>query len=140
MQEYLFARSYVVTEARAHDIPSVLDLVAMGYRGQDSLDELEAEARNGKRMGFTGKQCIDPGQVRCGQPSLYTRFKLGQVGGANRRCSSQGVGPGKRRPGHGWQNNRQASGEQGRKDLVPGITCGIDVDQIKQQPIDQNPE
>lgn len=63
LSEFLYARSAIVTEARAHKLDDVIDLVCTEYNGPDSLTRLEAECENGRRMGFTGKQCIHPSQV-----------------------------------------------------------------------------
>lgn len=63
LSEFLYARSAIVTEARAHKLDDVIDLVCTEYKGPDSLTRLEAECENGRRMGFTGKQCIHPSQV-----------------------------------------------------------------------------
>jgi citrate lyase subunit beta-like protein len=69
LTEFLFARSAIVTAARAHDLPSVIDLVCTTYKlssspdGSSAPSELEKECRNGKRLGFNGKQCIHPSQV-----------------------------------------------------------------------------
>lgn len=63
LSEFLYARSAIVTEARAHKLDDVIDLVCTEYKGPDSSRRLEAECENGRRMGFTGKQCIHPSQV-----------------------------------------------------------------------------
>lgn len=63
LTEFLFARSAIVTAARAHDLPSTIDLVCTGYRSDSAKQLLEEESRGGKRLGFNGKQCIHPTQV-----------------------------------------------------------------------------
>jgi citrate lyase subunit beta-like protein len=69
LTEFLFARSAIATAARAHDLPSTIDLVCTAYRsdkpggGGGPPAILEEESRNGKRLGFNGKQCIHPTQV-----------------------------------------------------------------------------
>ncbi|KMU75957.1 citrate lyase subunit beta [Coccidioides immitis RMSCC 3703] len=68
LTEFLYARSAIVTAARAHNIPSVIDLVCTTYaRNPDTDSEassiLKQEAQDGKRLGFNGKQCIHPSQV-----------------------------------------------------------------------------
>ncbi|OJD25621.1 hypothetical protein ACJ73_03009 [Blastomyces percursus] len=60
LTEFLYARSAIVTTARAHDLPSTIDLVCTDFK---TPAVLENEALNGKRMGFNGKQCIHPSQV-----------------------------------------------------------------------------
>lgn len=63
LHEFLYARSAIVTAARAHNLPSALDLVATSFRGEEGRRSLQEECENGKRFGFNGKQCIHPDQV-----------------------------------------------------------------------------
>lgn len=63
LTEFLFARSAIVTAARAHDLPSTLDLVATAFRSEADQAQLVEECEDGVRMGFNGKQCIHPSQV-----------------------------------------------------------------------------
>ena len=63
LAEFLYARAAIATAARAHDLPSTIDLVCTSYRGAEGVARLEEECRNGREMGFNGKQCIHPGQV-----------------------------------------------------------------------------
>ena len=63
LNEFLYARSAIVTAARAASLPSAIDLVCTSYRGDEGIKTLEEECRGGKRMGFNGKQCIHPSQV-----------------------------------------------------------------------------
>ncbi|KAI1780117.1 beta subunit of citrate lyase [Hypoxylon cercidicola] len=61
--EFLYARSAIVTAARAAGLPSAIDLVCTSYKGEEGLARLDDECRGGKAMGFNGKQCIHPSQV-----------------------------------------------------------------------------
>lgn len=63
LSEFLYARSAVVTAARAFGLPSAIDLVCTSFRGDRGLATLADECRGGRGMGFTGKQCIHPTQV-----------------------------------------------------------------------------
>ncbi|RMD39465.1 hypothetical protein DV735_g5672, partial [Chaetothyriales sp. CBS 134920] len=63
LKEFLFARSAIVTAARAHDLPSTIDLVATAYKSEADQERLVEECEDGHRMGFNGKQCIHPSQV-----------------------------------------------------------------------------
>ncbi|KAG8665132.1 uncharacterized protein FPOAC1_013110 [Fusarium poae] len=63
LTELLFARSAIVTAARAHEIPSAIDLVTTSFRGEDGTRHLELECTDGKRLGFNGKQLIHPSQT-----------------------------------------------------------------------------
>ncbi|CEQ40193.1 SPOSA6832_01763 [Sporobolomyces salmonicolor] len=61
-REMLFARSSVVTAAKAFGLKAV-DLVCVQYKGDEALGVLEDEAREGRELGFDGKQAIHPAQV-----------------------------------------------------------------------------
>lgn len=63
LQEFLFARSAIVTAARAYNLPSALDLVSTTFRGEEGMRQIREESEGGKRLGFNGKQCIHPDQV-----------------------------------------------------------------------------
>jgi citrate lyase subunit beta-like protein len=63
LTEFLYARSAIVAAARAHDLPSAIDLVSTTFRGEEGKRVLEEECEGGKRLGFNGKQCIHPDQV-----------------------------------------------------------------------------
>lgn len=63
LSEFLYARSAIVTAARAASLPSTIDLVCTSFRGDDGIRTLEEECKGGKAMGFNGKQCIHPSQV-----------------------------------------------------------------------------
>jgi citrate lyase subunit beta-like protein len=67
LTELLFARSAIVTAARAHEIPSTLDLVTTSFRGEEGMRHLELECADGKRLGFNGKQLIHPNQIEVAQ-------------------------------------------------------------------------
>ncbi|KAK2042935.1 HpcH/HpaI aldolase/citrate lyase family protein [Colletotrichum somersetense] len=63
LTEFLYARSAIVTAAKAAGLPSAIDLVCTSFRGDEGLKRLEEESLGGKSMGFNGKQCIHPSQV-----------------------------------------------------------------------------
>ncbi|KAK5113060.1 hypothetical protein LTR62_003639 [Meristemomyces frigidus] len=63
LHEFTYARSAIVTAARAANLPSTLDLVSTTFRGEEGQRFLQRESENGKRFGFNGKQCIHPDQV-----------------------------------------------------------------------------
>ena len=57
--EVLYARSAVVTACAANDLQAI-DMVYIDFR---DVDGLRAEAEQGARLGFSGKQIIHPSQV-----------------------------------------------------------------------------
>ncbi|KAK4050347.1 ERMES complex subunit [Microbotryomycetes sp. JL221] len=69
-QEMLFARSSVVTVAKAFGL-SAIDLVRTAYKGPEAESGLRIEADEGRKLGFDGKQAIHPAQVATIQRS-YT--------------------------------------------------------------------
>lgn len=56
LAEFLYARSAIVTAARAYELPSAIDLVCTSYKGPEGVKRLEEECQNGKEMGFNGKR------------------------------------------------------------------------------------
>jgi citrate lyase subunit beta-like protein len=67
LMEFLYARSAIATAARAHELPSTIDLVCTSFRGEEGLRTLEEECLQGKGLGFNGKKCIHPSQVEVAQ-------------------------------------------------------------------------
>lgn len=67
LREFLYARSAIVTAARAHNLPSAIDLVCTSFRGEEGQRALEEECSDGKKLGFNGKQLIHPSQVEVAQ-------------------------------------------------------------------------
>ncbi len=73
LTEMLFARQSLVTYANAYSLPSIVDLVHVGFSkhpvGSKENDNDQAtvsllnECQGGREMGFNGKQCIHPNQV-----------------------------------------------------------------------------
>ena len=70
LTEFLYARSAIVTAARAHELPSTIDLVCTSFGGPEGPKVLEEECLQGKRLGFNGKQCIHPSQVEVAQQAF----------------------------------------------------------------------
>jgi len=63
LTELLFARSAIVTAARAHKLPSAIDLVCTAFKGKEGQNMLREESESGKGLGFNGKQIIHPSQI-----------------------------------------------------------------------------
>jgi citrate lyase subunit beta-like protein len=56
MTEMLYARSAVVTAARAFEMESAIDVVFTKFREPDAEKSFLAECQNGKGLGFNGKR------------------------------------------------------------------------------------
>ncbi|KAK0119024.1 hypothetical protein ONS96_012093 [Cadophora gregata f. sp. sojae] len=63
LTEFLYARSAIVTAARAYSLPSTIDLVCTSFRGDEGVKRLQEECVQGRGLGFNGKQCIHPSQL-----------------------------------------------------------------------------
>jgi citrate lyase subunit beta-like protein len=68
LREFLFARSAIATAARAAELPSTIDLVCTAFKSESGDGKppavLREECLDGRRLGFNGKQCIHPSQVK----------------------------------------------------------------------------
>lgn len=69
--ELLYTRSQIAITARAFGLESI-DMVCVDYK---DLDYLKEECTDGRRLGFTGKQAIHPGQVEVIQSSFLPTAK-----------------------------------------------------------------
>ncbi|KAK3720869.1 hypothetical protein LTR37_003532 [Vermiconidia calcicola] len=96
LNEFMYARSAIVTAARAFNLPSTLDLVSTTFRGEEGRRFLQEESENGKRFGFNGKQCIHPDQVETVQsvfsPSQQEAEWAVRVVIADKKADAQGRG------------------------------------------------
>lgn len=140
LTEFLYARSAIVTSARAHNLPSTIDLVCTSFRGEEGLRVLEEESLQGKGLGFNGKQCIHPSQVGVVQKAFAPGRE--EVEWAVRVV----VGDEKADAG-----GRGAWTLEGKMIDAPVVgkakaivkraeSCGIDVDSIRERWKDQEPE
>ncbi|KAG0650958.1 Citrate lyase subunit beta [Hyphodiscus hymeniophilus] len=140
LTEFLYARSAIATAARAHELPSTIDLVCTSFRGAEGLRTLEEECLQGKGLGFNGKQCIHPTQVDIAQKAFAPGEK--EVEWAVRVV----IGDEKADAG-----GRGAWTLEGKMIDVPVVgkakatvkraeLCGLDVDAIKRKWKDQEPE
>ncbi|KAJ5989994.1 hypothetical protein N7522_010201 [Penicillium canescens] len=68
LREFLFARSAIATAARAAELTSTIDLVCTAFKSESGDGKppavLREECLDGRRLGFNGKQCIHPSQVK----------------------------------------------------------------------------
>ncbi|KEY72549.1 hypothetical protein S7711_05620 [Stachybotrys chartarum IBT 7711] len=140
LTEFLYARSAIVTAARAANLPSAIDMVCTTFRGADGIKRLEEECKDGKIMGFNGKQCIHPDQVdlvqRLFAPAADEVEWAVRVTIADNKAAKSGRGAwtldGKMIdvPVAGKAKSIVAKAEQ----------CGIDVHTLKSKWKDQEPE
>ena len=96
LREFLYARSAIVTAARAAGLPSSIDLVCTSFRGEAGLKTLAEECEDGKALGFNGKQCIHPSQLdvvhRVFSPSEHELTWAARILVANEKAMRQGRG------------------------------------------------
>ena len=59
--ELIFARSQLVTTAKAYSLQAI-DMVHIDFK---DLEGLATECKEGRQLGFTGKQAIHPHQIPC---------------------------------------------------------------------------
>ncbi|KAL2216005.1 putative citrate lyase beta subunit [Thermoascus aurantiacus ATCC 26904] len=148
LTEFLFARSAIVTAARAHDLPSTIDLVFPEYKslsqpgGRSGKEKLllEHECRDGKRLGFNGKQCIHPSQVETVQrifsPEPAEVEWAVRVVVADEKAAAAGRGA--------WSLNGKMIdapvAEKARAIVRRAEACGIDVRAARERWKGQEPE
>ncbi|KAH8175765.1 hpcH/HpaI aldolase/citrate lyase family protein [Sarocladium implicatum] len=140
LTEFLYARSAIVTAARAANLPSAIDLVCTSFRGDEGIKRLEEECINGKSLGFNGKQCIHPSQVETAQrlfaPTQDEVQWAVRVRIADEKAAESGRGAwtldGKMidAPVVGKAHALEAKARQ----------CGLDVDDLVRRWKDQEPE
>lgn len=96
LREFLYARSAIVTAARASGLPSAIDLVCTSFRGESGSKTLADECEDGRTLGFNGKQCIHPSQLETVK-SLFSPSELeldwaARILVANAKADEQGRG------------------------------------------------
>lgn len=138
LTEFLYARSAIITAARAHDLPSTIDLVCTSFKGPEGRRVMEEECLGGKNLGFNGKQCIHPSQVDVAQRAFAPGE--GEVEWAVRVTVADGKAGG-----------RGAWTLDGKMVDVPVVkeanaivdraaVCGFDVENLRSKWKDQKPE
>ncbi|GAO16101.1 hypothetical protein UVI_02039960 [Ustilaginoidea virens] len=140
LTEFLYARSAVVTAARAAGLPSAIDLVCTSYRGQEGSSRLQDECANGKSMGFNGKQCIHPSQVSTVQaifsPAEHEVEWAVRVCIANDKAGSLGRGA--------WTLDGKMVDAPvvGKAQAIASKAqqCGFDIDALRRKWKDEEPE
>ncbi|KAM0790081.1 hypothetical protein ACM66B_005409 [Microbotryomycetes sp. NB124-2] len=99
-QEMLFARSSVVTVAKAFGLGAI-DLVRTSYKGEGAENGLRDESEEGRRLGFDGKQAIHPAQVATIQRAFTPSEK--EIERAAQMLSQYDVASGKGSGAYGLQ-------------------------------------
>lgn len=139
MHEFTYARSAIVTAARAHNLPSALDLVSTTFRGDEGRKQLLDESENGKRFGFNGKQCIHPDQVATVQevfsPSPEEAEWAVRVVLCDEKADRQGRGA--------WTLDGKMIDVpvvgKAKAIVAKAEVCGIDVSSLKEKFADEEP-
>lgn len=138
--EFLYARSAIVTAARAANLPSAIDLVCTSYKGEEGLARLEEECQGGKAMGFNGKQCIHPSQVEMVQrlfaPSEKEVEWAVRITIADKKAAKAGRGAWTL---DGAMIDAPVAGKA-RAIVDKAHRCGIDIQGLQEKWRDQEPE
>ncbi|KAH8910577.1 beta subunit of citrate lyase [Coniochaeta sp. PMI_546] len=140
LSEFHYARSAVATAARAYELTSAIDLVCTSFRGEEGVRKLEEECRNGRGMGFNGKQCIHPSQVEVVQrifgPDKDEVEWAVRVVIADEKAEKAGRGAWTL---DGKMIDAPVSGKA-RAVVAKAERCGFDVEALRQKWKDQEPE
>jgi citrate lyase subunit beta-like protein len=140
LTEFLYARSAIATSARAHDLPSTIDLVCTSFRGEEGQRVLQEECLQGKGLGFNGKQCIHPSQVEITQRTFAPGEKEVEwavrvvIGDEKADVVGQGA----------WTLDGKMIDVpvvgKAKATVKRAALCGINVDAIREKWKDQEPE
>lgn len=140
LSEFLYARSAIVTAARAYNLSSTIDLVCTAFRGEEGLRALEEECLQGRGLGFNGKQCIHPSQVEVAQRAFAPGLKevewAVRVVIGDEKADSGGRGA--------WTLDGKMIDApvvgKARSTVERARRCGFDVNSIREKWKDQEPE
>lgn len=144
LTEFLFARSAIATAARAADLPSTIDLVCTAYKSDKGDGSppaaLEEECRNGRRLGFNGKQCIHPSQVSTANeifgPEAEETVWAMRVVIADEKAARSGRGA--------WTLDGKMIdvpvAHKARAIVTKAEACGVDVSALREEWMHQEPE
>ncbi|KAJ5345042.1 Pyruvate/Phosphoenolpyruvate kinase [Penicillium brevicompactum] len=143
LTEFLFARSAIATAARAANLPSTIDLVCTAYKsekGDGPPAVLQEECRDGRRLGFNGKQCIHPTQAKVadeifGPDAGETEWAM-RVVIADEKAAKAGRGA--------WTLDGKMIdvpvAHKARAIVKKAQACGVDVDALRGKWEHQEPE
>ena len=140
LTEFLYARGAIATAARAHNLPSTIDLVCTAFKSEADQEALLEECQNGKRMGFNGKQCIHPSQVgtvsKVFSPELEEVEWAVRIVTAQKRAEEMGKGAWAL---DGKMIDAPVEGKA-RAIVKKAELCGFAVDRLREKHKDQRPE
>ena len=140
LAEFSYARSAIVTACRANDLPSVIDLVCTHVRGNEGRQILTEECVDGKRQGFNGKQCIHPSQIdvvqRIFTPNAREIEWAVRIMVADLKAAQQGRGAWTM---DGKMIDKPVTGKA-CSIVRKAEACGVDIQTIKDQWDEQEPE
>lgn len=140
LTEFLYARQLIATAARAHNLPSTLDLVTTAFKSEADQEALVHECEQGKGMGYNGKQCIHPSQVDTVQKIFSPSDKevewAVRITIAQKRAEEQGKGAWAL---DGKMIDAPVEGKA-RAIVAKAELCGFDVASLKDKYKDQQPE
>ncbi|KAJ5781733.1 uncharacterized protein N7518_010216 [Penicillium psychrosexuale] len=144
LTEFLFARCAIATAARAAELPSTIDLVCTAYRSEKGDGSppavLQEECLDGRRLGFNGKQCIHPSQVKVadqifGPDPQETEWAM-RVVIADDKAARAGRGA--------WTLDGKMIdvpvANKARAIVKKAEACGVDVDALRNEWEHQEPE
>ena len=140
LTEFLYARSAIATAARAHNLPSTIDLVCTSFKGAEGIKSMEEECLGGKGLGFNGKQCIHPDQVaiaqRCFAPGVEELEWAVRVVTADEKAGRLGKGA--------WALDGKMIDVpvvgKAKGLVIRAEACGLDVPSVRQKWKLQEPE
>lgn len=140
LAEFAFARGMITTAARAHNLPSTIDLVCTAFKSEADQEILENECLSGKRLGFNGKQCIHPGQVgtvsKIFSPEAQEVEWAVRITIAQKRAEEMGKGAWAL---DGKMIDAPVEGKA-RAIVKKAELCGFDVKSLQEKHKDQQPE
>ncbi|KAF9243703.1 hypothetical protein DTO006G1_6880 [Penicillium roqueforti] len=144
LTEFLFARCAIATAARAAELPSTIDLVCTAYRSEKGDGSppavLQEECLDGRRLGFNGKQCIHPSQVKVADqifgPDPHETEWAMRVVIADDKAARAGRGA--------WTLDGKMIdvpvANKARAIVKKAEACGVDVDALRKEWQHQEPE
>ncbi|KAI1107878.1 beta subunit of citrate lyase [Jackrogersella minutella] len=141
LDEFWFARSSIVTAARAANLPSAIDLVYPYYKiGENPIEGFREECEKGRAIGFNGKQCIHPGQLEMAlaqfMPTKEETAWAVKIVIADEKAAADGKGAW---TFEGAMIDAPVVGKA-RSIIDKAKTCNVDIDSLREMYKDTEPE